>query len=136
MRAAGGLSRQVLHDPPSPQLRIAGCPAPPLLPGDGAEPPPDPLVKCAHYRRRFAEAEVAPPSCQIAGEAFDDLFKACSARPARQFADSGLEAGERRRCNAPLWHPPGCEAEAQELSRRRLGNRALRFVDLQLQTLR
>src|SRR5512132_4383993 len=48
VRAFGGLSRQVLADAATAQLRKAGASALPLLPGDGTEPSPDPLVETAH----------------------------------------------------------------------------------------
>ena len=65
MWAAGGLCRQVPADAAASQLGEAGASALPLLPGDGAQPSPDPLVKCAQHRRSFAEAEVAAPSDEV-----------------------------------------------------------------------
>ena len=44
MRAAGGLCRQVPADAAASQLGKASRSALPLLPGDGAQPPPGPLI--------------------------------------------------------------------------------------------
>ena len=83
MWAAGGLCRQVPADAAASQLGKAGASTLPLLPGDGAQPPPDPLVKCAQHRRSFAEAEVAAPSDEIARQLLGDLRagspRACAA---------------------------------------------------------
>src|SRR6266487_1990367 len=65
MRAAGALRRQIPADAAASQLGKAGRPAFPLLPGDGAQPTPGPLVKIAQHRRGLAEAEVAAPSDEI-----------------------------------------------------------------------
>jgi hypothetical protein len=62
MWAAGGLSRQVPADAAASQLCEASAPTLPLFPGNGAQPPPEPLVKIAQHRGRLAEAEVAAPS--------------------------------------------------------------------------
>jgi hypothetical protein len=52
---------------PTPQLGKASGSALPWLPGDGAQAPPGPFVKCAPYRRCLADAEIAAPSDQING---------------------------------------------------------------------
>jgi hypothetical protein len=54
MWAAGGSRRQVPADAAASQL--AGGPAFPLLPGNGAQPSPGPLVKIAQHRWCLAEA--------------------------------------------------------------------------------
>ena len=52
--------------PAATQFRKPGPAAPPLLPGDGTQPPPDPLFEPAQDRRGLAVAEVAAPTDQIA----------------------------------------------------------------------
>ena len=101
MWAAGGLCRQVPADAAASQLGKASASALPLLPDDGAQPPPDPLVKRAQHRRGLAEAEVAAPADEVDGQLLDDLREAAPARAPRQFPDPCLEAGERLRRNAP-----------------------------------
>lgn len=135
MRAAGGLRRQVPADAAASQFGEASTTTLPLLPGDGAQPPPDPFVKCAQHRGRLAEAKIAAPANQVDGQLLDDLREASSARASRQFSDLRLEAGQRLRRDAPSWLFPAGEAEAQELADAGLGDRALGFVDLQLEAL-
>src|SRR5215207_31315 len=136
MRAAGGLRRQVPADAAASQLCVTGASASPLLPGDGAQPPPGPpLVEVAQHRWRLAEAEVAVPSNKIDGQFLGDLRQARPARAPRQFLNPALEAGDGLRRDAPAQLSPACEAEAQELADARLGDRALRLVDLELETL-
>src|SRR5215813_9410528 len=132
MWAAGGLCRQVPADAAASQLSKACSSTLPLLPDDGAQPPPGPLVKCAQHRRGLAEAEVAAPSYEVDGQLFDDLRQACPARAPRPFPNSRFEAGERLRRNPSPRLSPNREAEAQELANARLGNRALGLVDLEL----
>src|SRR5712691_6445586 len=103
MWAAGGLCRQVPADAAASQLGKASVSALPLLPGDGAQPPPGPLIKCAQHRRGLAEAEVAAPSDQIDGQLLDDLREASPARAPGQFPNPCFEAGERLRRDAPPW---------------------------------
>ena len=53
---------------PTPRRRSSAKrvrPALPLLPGDGAQPSPDPLVEVAQHRRGLAEAEVAAPADEV-----------------------------------------------------------------------
>src|SRR5262245_15549500 len=135
MRAAGGLSRQVPADAAASQLGEASPSVLPLLPGDGAQPPPDPFVKCARHRRGLAEAEVSAPTDQVDGQLPDDLREALSARAPRHLPDLRLEAGQRLRRDAPPRLFPAGEAEAQELADARFGDRTLGFVDLQLKAL-
>src|SRR5882672_6199048 len=107
MWAAGGSRRQVPADATASQLgKASGSPLP-LLPGDGAQPPPDPFFKRAQHRRRLAEAEVAAPPDEVDGQLLDDLREASSTRV----------------------------AEAQELADARLGNRTLGLVNLQPEAL-
>ncbi len=123
---------------PTPRRRsscVTGASASPLLPGDGAQPSPGPLVELAQHRWSLAEAEVAAPSDQIDGQLLGDLRQARPARAPRQFPNPALEAGDRLRRDAPPRLSPACEAEAQELADARLGDRALRLVDLELETL-
>ena len=47
--AAGGLRRQVPADAAASQPRKAGTSTLPLLPGDGTQPSPDPLVEIAQH---------------------------------------------------------------------------------------
>src|SRR3981189_1860133 len=136
MWAAGGSRRQVPADATASQLgKASGSPLP-LLPGDGAQPPPDPFFKRAQHRRRLAEAEVAAPPDEVDGQLLDDLREASSTRAPRQFPNSRLEAGDRLRRDAPPWLSSTREAEAQELADARFGNRALGLVDLELGALR
>src|SRR5215469_11147689 len=60
--AASGLRRQVPADAAASQFSEASTPPLPLLPDDGAQPPPGPFIKCAQYRRSLTETEVAAPS--------------------------------------------------------------------------
>ena len=115
MRAAGGLRRQIPADAAASQLGKAGRPAFPLLPGDGAQPSPGPLVKFAQHRRGLADAEVAAPSDEIGGRFFDDLREAFASSTARQLPDSAPEPGQRLRCDAPPRLFPVREAEARNL---------------------
>ena len=61
MGTASGLGRQGLADPAAAQRREAGAPMLPVRPGDGAEPPPCPLVEAEQDIGDLAESEVAPP---------------------------------------------------------------------------
>src|SRR6266516_5446410 len=115
MRAAGALRRQIPADAAASQLGKAGRPAFPLLPGDGAQPSPGPLVKFAQHRRGLADAEVAAPSDEIGGRFFDDLREAFASSTARQLPDSAPEPGQRLRCDAPPRLFPVREAEARNL---------------------
>ena len=135
MWAAGGLCRQVPADAAASQLGEASISVLPLLPGDGAQPPPDPFIKCAQHRRGLAEAEVTAPSNEIDRQFFDNLREALSARTPCQFPDHCFEAGEHGRRNAPSRLFPAGEAEAQELADARFSDRALGLVDLQLEAL-
>src|ERR1700740_1709216 len=133
MWAAGSLCRQIPADAAASQLGKASPSRLPLFPGDGAQPPPEPLIKCSQHRRRLAEAEVAAPPDQVGGQLLDDLREAASTRAPRQPPDLRLEAGQRlRRDASPRFFPTG-EAEAQELADARFGDRTLRFVDLELE---
>src|SRR6266851_1986131 len=89
MRASGSLRRQVPADAAASQLGKAGRPAFPLLPGDGAQPSPGPLVKLTQHRRGLAEAEVAAPSAEVDGQLLDDLREAFASGTARQLPHSG-----------------------------------------------
>src|ERR1700751_4871724 len=135
MWAASRLCRQIPADAAASQLCKTSTSVLPLLPGDGAQPPPDPFVECAQHRWSLAEAEVAAPAAQVDGQLLDDLREASSARAPRQLPDLRLEAGNGLRCDASAWPSPTCKAEAQELADARFGNRALGLVDLQLETL-
>src|ERR1700704_6221708 len=110
MWAAGGLRRQVPADAAASQFGKAGRPAFPLLPDDGAQPSPGPLVKVAQHRRGLAEAEVAAPSDQVDGQLLDDLREAPASGAARQFPYPTSEPGQRnldqwirRRLRAIVW---------------------------------
>src|SRR3954451_10970479 len=83
VRGSGGLCRQVLANPTPTQLRKAGAPAPPLLPGNRPQASPDPLVKAAQHRRGLAEAEVASPPSEIARQLLNALLEALAACPSR-----------------------------------------------------
>src|ERR1700676_5643246 len=65
----------------------------PLLPGDGAQPPPEPLVKLTQHRRGLTEAEVAAPPDEVDGQLLDDLREVAAAHAPRQLPNSCLEAG-------------------------------------------
>ncbi len=65
MWATGGLRRQVPADAAASQLGEASASSLPLLPGDGAQPPPDPFIECAQHRRGLTETEVAAPTDQV-----------------------------------------------------------------------
>src|ERR1700751_2708010 len=92
---------QVPADAATSQLGEAIASMLPLFPGDGAQPPPEPLVKLAQHRRGLAEAEVAAPPDEVDGQLLDDLREASPAPAPRQFPNSRLEAGDRLRRDAP-----------------------------------
>lgn len=83
MWVAGSLCRQIPADAATSQLGEAGTSALPLFPGDGAQPSPDPLIKCPQHRRCLTEAKVAAPSLEIDGQLLDDLYEASAARAPR-----------------------------------------------------
>ncbi len=100
MRASGGLCRQVPADAATSQLGEASASMLPLFPGDGAQPPPEPLVKLTQHRRGLAEAEVAAPPDQVDGQLLDDLREASSRTLALKRA---IACGAmRRRGSRPL----------------------------------
>src|ERR1700730_8281711 len=136
MWAACGVLRQVPPDAAASQLGKASGSTLPLLPGDGAQPPPEPLIKFTQHRRGLADAEVAAPPDEVDGQLLDDLREAPSARAPRQLPNSRLEAGDHLRRNAPSRQRLACKAEAQELADVRLCNRALCLDDLQPEALR
>jgi hypothetical protein len=90
MWAAGGLSRQVPADAAASQFCKASATALPLFPGDGAQPPPDPLIKPAQHRRCLTEAEVTAPTDQIARVFFGNLLEASN-----RFATRSAERASR-----------------------------------------
>ena len=117
--------------PAASQLGVTVASALPLLPDDHPQASPDPPVELAQHRGGLAEAEVATPSDQIAGELLDDLLGAFAARapcPCLEAVD-GL-----RRDPAPRSLSTH-KAEAQELADTRSGHRALGLVDPELETL-
>src|SRR3954471_1657046 len=95
MRGAGGLSRQSAPDPEPAQFRKPGAPAPPVLPGNGPQATPDPLIQGPQHRRRLGAAEVAAPADQIGRELLDTLRKRAPARPPCQLPHPRLEAVDR-----------------------------------------
>src|SRR5215469_16631085 len=109
MWAPGGLGRQVPADAAASQLGEASGSMLPLLPGDGAQPPSDPLVKFVQHRRGLAEAEVTAPADKVSGQLLGDLREAFSA--CAQLPDFRLKAGDRLRRNAPPRFCPASEAE-------------------------
>src|SRR6266478_7026225 len=72
MTATGGASRQVVVHTATAQLLVPLAATLPRLPGDGAQPSPDPLVQTPQLRRQFTEPKISPPPYQIACEAFDN----------------------------------------------------------------
>src|SRR5713226_8409018 len=135
MWAAGGSCRQLPADAAASQLLVACASAFPLLPGDGTQPSPDPLVELAQHRRGFAEAEVAAPSYQITRQLLGDLREALSARAPRALPDPCFEAIDGLRRDAAPRLLLARKAEAQELAGARFGDRALGLVDPELETL-
>src|ERR1700686_1981014 len=135
MWATGAARRQDPADATTSQLCVTGAYALPLLTGDGAQPPPDPLVKCAQHRGGLAEAEVAAPSDEIARQLLGDLREALPARAPRQLPHFRLKAGDGLRRDPAPGLLSACKAEAQELADTRLGDRALRLVDPELEPL-
>jgi hypothetical protein len=132
MWAAGDLRCQIPADAAASQLSKASGSTLPLLLGDGAQPPPEPPIKFTQHRRRLTETEVAAPPDEVDRQLLDDLCEVLSARAPRQLPNSRLEAGERLRCNAPPQLSSGGEAEAEELTDARFGDRALGCVTLSL----
>src|SRR6202790_4265741 len=135
MWATGAARRQDPADATTSQLCVTGASALPLLPGDGAQPPPDPLVKCAQHRGGLAEAEVAAPSDEIARQLLGDLREALPARAPRQLPHFRLKAGDGLRRDPAPGLLSACKAEAQELADTRPGDRALPLFAPQLETL-
>src|ERR1700676_2945287 len=132
---AAGLCRQVPAAAAASQLCKPCTSTLPLLPGDGAQPPPGPFIKRAQHRWGLAEAEVAAPPDEVDRQLLDDLREAASACAPRQLPNSRLEAGDRLRRDAPPWLSLTRVAEAQELADGWFGNRALGLVDLELEAL-
>src|SRR4051794_2666097 len=133
MRATSGLRRQIPADAAASQLGEPSSPAFPLLPGDGTQPSPGPLVEVAQHRRSLAEVEVAAPPSEVDRQLLDDLREALASRTTRQFPHSASEPGQRLRRDAPSRLCPTREAEAQELALTRSGDRTLRLVDPELE---
>ena len=132
-RAASGSRRQIPADAAASQLGEPSSPAFPLLPGDGTQPSPGPLVEVAQHRRNFAEVEVAAPPSEVDRQLLDDPREALASRTKRQFPHSASEPGQRLRRDAPSRLCPTREAEAQELALTRSGDRTLRLVDPELE---
>src|ERR1700676_2955156 len=105
MRASGGLCRQVPADAATSQLGEASASMLPLLPGDGAQPPPEPLVKLTQHRRGLTEAEVTAPPDEVDGQLLDDLREVAAAPAPRQLPNSCLEAGAAARREGPARAP-------------------------------
>src|SRR3954465_4009411 len=101
MRATSGLRRQIPADAAASQLGEPSSPAFPLLPGDGTQPSPGPLVEVAQHRRSLAEVEVAAPPSEVDRQLLDDLREALASRTTRQFPHSASEPGQRLRRDAP-----------------------------------
>src|SRR6516165_2495858 len=110
MWAAGGWRRQVPANAAASQLSEASTPPLPLLPGDGAQPPPGPFIKRAQYRRGLAEAEIAAPSNLVDGQHLDDLREVLPARASGQPPNLRLEAVKRLRRDAPSRLPSARKA--------------------------
>jgi hypothetical protein len=132
MWAACGFCRQVPADAAASQFSKASASTFPLLPDDGAQPPPGPFIKRAQHRWGLAEAEVTAPSDQVDGQLFDDLHEASSARAPRQFPDSCFETGECLRRDAA---PGGCCSPYVKLKPRNLRTLGLETALLALLTL-
>src|SRR3954466_1041035 len=109
MRATSGLRRQIPADAAASQLGEPNSPAFPLLPGDGTQPSPGPLVEVAQHRRSLAEVEVAAPPSEVDRQLLDDLREALASRTTRQFPHSASEPGQRLRLGRPkaARHPDG-----------------------------
>src|SRR6266481_8693508 len=133
MTATGGASRQVVVHAATAQLLVPLASTLPLLPGDGAQPPPDPLVQTPQLRRQFTEPKISPPADQIACEVFGNGVQRVSAVAPGQIADPLLEPVQRRRRDPPLRHGSDREAEAQELPVRRLIHCALDCIHPELE---
>src|ERR1700680_2172981 len=101
MRASGSLRCQIPADAAASQLGKASPSGLPLLPGDSAQPPPEPLVKLTQHRRGLTEAEVTAPPDEVDGQLLDDLREVAAAHAPRQLPNSCLEAGDRLRRDAP-----------------------------------
>src|SRR5216684_1124245 len=135
MGAAGRVGGQLPTDAEASQPFVACASALPLLPGDGAQPSPDPVVEVAQHRRSFAEAKVGAPSDEIARQLLGDLREALAARAPRELPDLCLEAGDGLRRDPAPRLLPARKAKAQELACARFGDRTLGLVDPELETL-
>src|ERR1700751_5957756 len=91
---------QVPADAATSQLGEAIASMLPLSPGDGAQPPPEPLVKLARHRRGLAEAEVAAPPAEEDGQLLDDQREAVSATSAASAPPLSLKASNHLRRNS------------------------------------
>src|SRR5713226_795826 len=116
MGAAGSVGGQLPTDAEASQPFVACASALPLLPGDGAQPSPDPVVEVAQHRRSFAEAKVGAPSDEIARQLLGDLREALAARAPRELPDLCLEAGDGLRRDPAPRLLPARKAKAQELA--------------------
>ena len=115
--AARGLGRQGLADPAAAQRREAGTPMLPVLPDDGAKPPPCPLVEAEQDKGVLAESEVAPPPDEVAGQLLHETGESDARRAARQFPNPQLEPGERLRRDNPLGRWSGYQADWCDFAR-------------------
>src|SRR5436190_3714524 len=113
--ATGTSGCHVVVNAATAQLLVPLASTLPLLPGDGAQPSPDPLVQIAQLRRQFAEPKLSSPADQIACEVFGVGVQRGPAVAPGQVTDPLLEPGQRRRRDPPPRHRSDLEAEAQEL---------------------
>ena len=97
---------------------------------------PCPLIQPLQHRGRLAEAEVAFPATQIAGQLLRHCFQTDTPRPSRKLPHLLLETQQGLGGDAPLWFFCVGDAEAEELAFRWPRHRALGFVDLELEPSR
>jgi len=131
--APSGASRQVVVHAATAQLSVPLASTLPLLPGDGAQPSPDPLVQTPQLRRLFTEPKISPPADQIACEVFGDGVQRVSAIAPGQITDPPLEPVQSRWRNPSPRHGSDREAEAQELPVLRLIHCALGCIHPELE---
>jgi transposase len=119
-----------------PQLPEAGAGSRPLFPDDSAKPPPNPLVKTAENRRRFAEAEIRPPPEQVRSQFLHHLVQAHTTHPSRERPDSCSKPDQRLLGEAPFRSLAMREAEAQKRSFSSCRHRAFGRIDVEFEPRR
>lgn len=128
------MRRQSVFDPALGEFGVTVPASFPLVPCNGAQPPPDPWVEFPQHGRRLAEAEIRTPATKVLAQVLDDLLEAPSPCPSREFPDLLSEPIEGLASDPPF-DPPSArgKAETQKLATMDPVHRALALVDPKLQ---